>query len=417
MSDIRQFVINEPLFDMHEHQNGYSMVEGAKGKLDYQAFLGYAGNDLATAAGGASDLSTPEAFFRTWSCVRTTGYGQATELACKTMLGIDLNLQNAEAITQALRQWTAARTGVQIYEDFLKMANLCGAMSDECWDSPTKMDFFTGREHPASFRHALRCDGVIGLSSRQQVQSLEKALDRSLQRLSDIDHAMDDYAERAREAGHLGAFKCGLAYGGPLVFESSSYAVAEEVFDRIMQGRSPDCQPLRSYLFHRFVQRAREFDLPVQVHTGYLAGNWGNPEWGNPTPLIPVFQRYRNVRFDLFHAGWPYWEIMGAIGKSFPNVYLDLCWAWCMNPAGTERMLGEWLTVVPHNRIFGFGGDSGTPYPVIGYAMQARRGIANVLERKLASGEYDRATAEQVARRIMNANAHELYPTRETKPK
>jgi len=115
------------------------------------------------------------------------------------------------------------------------------------------------------------------------------------------------------------------------------------------------------------------------------------------------------VRFDLFHACWPYSEIAGTMGKEFPNVYLDMCWAWAMNPLQMERILDEWLSGVPNNRIFAYGGDTGSPFPMVGYALQAREGIARVLEAKVERGEYDEATAEMVARRIMNANARELY--------
>jgi predicted TIM-barrel fold metal-dependent hydrolase len=157
------------------------------------------------------------------------------------------------------------------------------------------------------------------------------------------------------------------------------------------------------------VQRAAEFGLPIQFHTGYLAGNRGLLGQGDPRPLIPVLRRYAGVRFDLFHAGWPYSELMGAIGKAFPNAWLDLCWAWTMNPAQMERILSEWLAAVPHNKIFGYGGDTGSPFPMVGYALQARRGIANVLEAKVESGEYDEETARQVAQRVMHANAREFY--------
>ena len=124
---------------------------------------------------------------------------------------------------------------------------------------------------------------------------------------------------------------------------------------------------------------------------------------------MPVFQRYRKVRFDVFHAAWPYSELLGTIGKSFPNVWVDMCWAWAMNPAQMERVLEEWLAAVPHNKIFAFGADTGTPFCTLGYAIQARAGIANVLERKVQTGEYDLKTARQVARRIMHGNAREFY--------
>ncbi len=409
MSAIREFVQAEPLFDNHEHQNGFSAIEGQKKDLDFRAFGGYLTADLATAAGRAPGKGQDAEFWEAWQFARTTGYGQATQLACRAMLEMDFSAENAGAITAALRDYAAPRSGRQIYEELFALANVRWAVCDECWDSPTKLAFFSGQEHPDFFGHALRYDAVIGLSHRDQVAGFERAMDCTIQRLSDLDAALDAYTDRARQGGKLVAMKSAMAYLCPLRFEHSSYADAERAFEQLMQGRPADTEPLRGYLFHRFVQRAREFALPVQIHTGYLAGNWGSPAQGDPTGLIPIFQRYRGVQFDLFHAGWPYSELMGAIGKSFPNVHLDLCWAWSMNPAAMERTLEEWLSAVPHNKIFGFGGDTGAPYPAVGYALQARQGIANVLERMVDRGQYDLPTAQQVARRIMHENARALY--------
>jgi hypothetical protein len=80
-----------------------------------------------------------------------------------------------------------------------------------------------------------------------------------------------------------------------------------------------------------------------------------------------------------------------------------------MNPAAMERALDDWLAAVPHNRILGYGGDTGMPFAMVGYAAQARDGIARVLERKVERGEYDLATAQQATRRILHENARELY--------
>jgi hypothetical protein len=74
----------------------------------------------------------------------------------------------------------------------------------------------------------------------------------------------------------------------------------------------------------------REDELPRQRY---------NIQADMPRLPRPVLERYREVRFDLFHAGWPYSELLGAIGKAFPNVYLNMCWAWGMNPAQMERIL------------------------------------------------------------------------------
>jgi hypothetical protein len=414
VSKIREFVMAEPLCDNHEHQNGFAGLDGRKHKLDYREFVGYAGADLAT-AGGVGGMPAPQEklsvkqFFDLWASVRTTGYGQATELASKAVLGLDYTAENAEAITAALAKFTAGKKARTLYKNLLAKAGIRWALNDCCWDSPTKLHFFDGSEHPEGYVQVLRYDAVLMVGSRDQVEGFERVFERPIQRLSDLDAALDDYAEKARLAGKLGGMKSALPYSRRVDFEQSSFADAERAFEAMMQNRQVELRPLHDYLFHRFVQRSREFGLPVQLHTGYLAGNWGNPGQGNPELLVPIFRRYRGVRFDVFHAGWPYSEVAGAIGKAFPNVYLDMCWAWTMNPAQMERILSEWLSAVPHNKIFGYGGDTGSPFPMVGYALQARQGIANVLERKVESGEYDLETAKRVARRIMHENAQEVY--------
>lgn len=414
MSAIRDFVMAEPLFDNHEHQDGFTNLDDRKDKLTYREFGGYADADLATAIGvpsgrGGPDASTDRGFFDLWSFARTTGYGQATEMACQALLNVQFTRRKAGTISKALQEFARGKTGKQIYAELYKAANVRWVVNDCCWECPTNPAVFKGKDHPAFFGQALRYDGILVLSSRSEVENFEEALGCSVQRLSDLDAALDAYTEKARKAGKLVAMKSAMPYSRRLSFDNSSYAEAEKAFEAIMQGRPTDAKPLHDYLFHRFVQRAREFDLPVQLHTGYLAGNWGDPSQGDPAPLVPIFQRYRKVRFDLFHAGWPYSEVLGAIGKAIPNAWPDMCWAWAMNPAQMERVLSEWLAAVPHNKIFAFGGDTQSPFCTLGYAIQARTGIANVLEEKVESGRYDLRTATQVAGRIMHENAREFY--------
>jgi hypothetical protein len=414
MSEIRDFVFQEPLFDNHEHQGGFAGIDNRRKEICYREFAGYAGADLETAAAGFGkdrrpDMNTDEGFFAAWSPVRTTGYGRGTEMACRAVTGLDFTLENVPSINEALTAFLEARDSRAVYEALFEQANVRWVANDCCWDSPTKLDVFDGSNHPDFFGQALRYDAVLTVGNRGQVQGWEPVFDCALQRLADLDRALDDYTEKARGRGQLIGMKAAMPYLRRLDFVHSSFADAERAFENLMQARGCDLKPLHDYLFHRFVQRAREFDLPVQLHTGYLAGNWGDPTQGDPSPLVPLLQRYRSVRFDLFHAGWPYCEVLGTIGKSFPNVWLDMCWAWAMNPAQMERILREWLAAVPSNKIFAFGADTGSPFCTVGYALQAREGIARVLERMVADGDCTADTARQTARRMMHENAQILY--------
>jgi len=80
-----------------------------------------------------------------------------------------------------------------------------------------------------------------------------------------------------------------------------------------------------------------------------------------------------------------------------------------MNQTESERALSEWLDGVPFNKIFGYGADTGFPWCNIGYSIQAKQGIARVLEDKIAKGFCSLATAREIADQIMLKNGEEFW--------
>ncbi|NLG28469.1 MAG: hypothetical protein GX557_11200, partial [Chloroflexi bacterium] len=85
------------------------------------------------------------------------------------------------------------------------------------------------------------------------------------------------------------------------------------------------------------------------------------------------------------------------------------CWAWTMNPAASERALYEWLDAVPCVKIFAYGADTMLPWCNMGYSLQAKLGVARVLERKIAEGVFSEQTAREVADRILLQNGVDFY--------
>ena len=407
MSEIRDFIFNEPLFDTHDHQRGYSQEWD---KSCFDEFLGYASNDLAT-AGVPFDSENSQKIFEAWPFVRTTGYGQAVEVAVKTLFDLDFTSSQSAKITESIQALVRGKSPKAVYEELYRHANVKWVVNDCGGGKITPIDYFDGKKFPPFFRYALRFGRkqVLPITEKSQIQELERTMNWSVHGLADLDRLMDDYTGRVKATGNMVAFKIALAYARPLDFAPTAFSDADNIFAAILKGKEVEAKPLHDYLAHRIIERAEAFNVPVQVHTGHLAGNWGDIRCGDPTPLVPVFQKYRNVKFDLFHAAWPYSEFIGAVAKEFPNVWIDLCWAWAMNPVQMERILDEWLSCVPCNKIFGFGADASSPFSVVGYAHQARSGIANVMEKKLGTGEYDLDTAMFVSRRIMSENACEIF--------
>jgi hypothetical protein len=409
MSEIAEFVDAEPLFETHTHQLGF---DGHRwDEKSFEDFIAYGTADLEVA--GATFTSGDAArTFSVWPYARTTGYGQAADLGARALFGRPFSAGTADELTRALRAFCRGRTSAEIHADLYARANIRWSINDMFWAPPGRTDAFSGAGYLPFVRFAPRFEErghtLVG-ASRDSVRAFEAGANVSIHSLAELDRALDDYAARLIAGGRVAAFKVAVAYGRDLSFAPVDASTAAPLFQGVLRGGPVDARPLSDYLFHRLLARARQFARPVQIHTGYLAGTWGDLRNGDPRPLVPVFRQYRDVRFDLFHAAWPWTSFLGAVGKAFPNVWLDLCWAWAMNPVQTERTLDEWLSAVPCNKILGFGADTQSPVSEIGYALQARRGIARVLERKIERGEFDAESARFVARRLLSENALDLF--------
>jgi len=417
MSEIREFVFNKPIFETHEHLcNFQEFDEGRTEHLEdrgFRDFLSYAKDDMQTAAGIEHDLlkDNPDdkTFFKMWEHVRTTGYGQAVHLGIQKLFNQTLTLESSESITDQVLEFMKDRSAKEIFEVIYRKANIVGAIVDRYEDSYKDLTVFSGNNYPPFFKQTLRLDAFINIDSLEKIQGLEKDFKTSITTLPELLNVIHTHTEKANQTGNMAAFKIAVAYQRNLQFEKPPQETAVKIFDRLRVGKEIEVTPLQDFIAHYIIQLAEEFKKPLQIHTGHLAGPWHDIRNSNPSDLIPLFQHYKNVRFDIFHAGWPYSDIMGSIAKNFPNVWLDMCWAWAMNPIQMERTLDEWLACVPSNKIFGFGGDTRNPFSIIGYAEQTRNGIANVLEKKVSTGEYDLETAQFVAERILHKNAEEFF--------
>ena len=64
---------------------------------------------------------------------------------------------------------------------------------------------------------------------------------------------------------------------------------------------------------------------------------------------------------------------------------------------------------MPFTKIFAYSADTGLPWNNVGYSLQAKIGIARVLEAKIVAGYVSQRTAEEIAECIMLRNGEELF--------
>jgi predicted TIM-barrel fold metal-dependent hydrolase len=185
---------------------------------------------------------------------------------------------------------------------------------------------------------------------------------------------------------------------------------ADRMFKMLLKNELADPKPLNDFLVNETVKIASELDMVISVHTGMLAGNWEDFSTTNPIHMIPMLRRHRNAKFDLYHAGIPWVRELGVIGKTFPNVWLNLCWCHVISQEMTCSALSEWVDLIPINKIIGFGGDYSIPVEKIyGHLVMAKEDVARVLARRVSRGLMKRSEALEIARMWFYENPVELY--------
>ena len=71
--------------------------------------------------------------------------------------------------------------------------------------------------------------------------------------------------------------------------------------------------------------------------------------------------------------------------------------------------MAEWLDVLPHNKLFAFGGDVFLFFGICSHLEIARENVAAVLAERVADGLCDIDEAEQTARLLFHDNPWETF--------
>ncbi|MBI4557715.1 MAG: amidohydrolase family protein [Candidatus Hydrogenedentes bacterium] len=220
----------------------------------------------------------------------------------------------------------------------------------------------------------------------------------------------------ARFAPRAIALKHASAYQRRLDYEPVSSEAAAPLFDRYRRDPSAlsdeERKALHDHLFHFCVRQAVDYNLPIKMHTGYHAGVFGMPlrrVQHNLSDLCPVFQLHPDARFVLFHMGFPYQHEAMALAKHYPNVFIDLSWAWIISPSATGRFVKEFLVSAPATKLLCFGGDYWNLEGVPGHAVIARQGLARSLSELVQEAWIDNSEVSGMIRQLMRDNPYALF--------
>jgi len=209
------------------------------------------------------------------------------------------------------------------------------------------------------------------------------------------------------------AVKAQHAYDRTLLWHERSEAEVAPVLGKHLRGETLTVEEhlcLGDWSWARGVELSIEHHLPFKIHTGYYAGNNRMPvERIKPGHLCGLLARYPEARFVLMHIAYPYDPELAAIAKHYRNVYVDLCWAWSIDPYSAGNFVRRFIHTVPINKLFVFGGDTSWASTSVAYAEQSRRWLTRSLQAEIDEGLLTEAQAIQLATRLMHDNQLDCF--------
>jgi len=109
----------------------------------------------------------------------------------------------------------------------------------------------------------------------------------------------------------------------------------------------------------KYYKLAVEYDVPLLIHCGALAGRSEayNVADGDPLLLEPVIKNYPNLRIWIENASYPYSQEIIALMSRYPNVYTDVSTITWLIPREEFHSYLEKLVMAGLGKRIMFGSD------------------------------------------------------------
>lgn len=394
------------IIDTHEHLQRESELPIGDDIHIGRFFLHYANSDLISAGMPAEQMEkviedpdiTPldrwkmlqPWYQRSWN----TTYCESLRIAIKDIYDIeDFSNDTVDELTSKMRQMIKPGFTREIFNK----AGIDFAMNNPF--GPKQI------YNPDFDKESFVCDMVDSFIWFPGLELIEES-GLTVDSLDDYLKLIDSYFEKFAKSA--GAFKVGHAYGRTLKWEDVSKNDAEKYFNLFLTstekpGRDIE-QQFENFIMHYLCKKCGEYKLRMKFHTGLQTGNGNDITNSRAALLINLFLKYPETQFDIYHISYPYQEELACIAKNFPNVTVNFCWMWIINPAAGRRALSDMLDTVPANKIHGFGGDYRLVEGSYGHSIIARREISRVLCEKIEKGRFSEEYAVKVAKMILRDN-------------
>ncbi len=413
-TDLQHFIAETSLIDTHEHlRKEREWVEDGPDILQ-DLFGNYIPADLLSAG------ATPEAMKnlldasngdfaarfagirRAWESAQYTGYGEAVRILAHEVYEMaDFSTAALEQAQNKLIGWRQPGGRLDLLKNRARLDHV--QTDDFCWPclpDAADRDFFLYDLSWAGF-----CNGQIDAAA------LHGETNIAVVDLGSLRQAMQ--ALFAHYGKCAIAVKAQHAYNRTLCWRERTDADAEKVLQQTLAGNELTTDErllLGDWCWARGVELAIEYNLPFKIHTGYYAGNDRMPvDRIKSGHLCPLLARYLDCRFVLMHIAYPYSGEVLALAKHYRNVWVDLCWAWSIDPFSSADFVRRFIHTAAINKLFAFGGDTSWPTSSTAYAIQTRRWLSRALQAEVDAGLLSETQTLDIAERLMRKNQQACF--------
>lgn len=420
-TELAQHIQRTPLCDSHEHLRKEEEYLANPPDLLKNIFNSYLPADLVVAGASQAaverllDGNNPDLRARfngigdAWERVRHTGYGEAVRILAKELYDIDEI--TADSLEAALPKHAAYIQPGQRLHLLRDKANLDHVQTDDfirpCPVDASGPDFFFYDISWVNFVNGEPDLAQLTAETGVEVHDLP-SLRRAMEKV---------FADNAKTAI---AIKSQHAYNRTLLWQKRSNHEAAQALATWLRNPSAMSEAqklcLGDWSLEQGVQLGIEHDLPFKIHTGYYAGHSRMPTQRIPAGhLSGLLHAFPQARFVLMHIAYPYSDEMVALAKHYPNAYVDLCWAWSIDPFSSANFVRQCIHAVPSNKLFIFGGDTSFPAGSLSHAIQTRRWLTRTLQAEINDGLLSEAEAIALATRFMRENQYACFRVAEKK--
>lgn len=373
---IAKLVDSTSVIDTHEHMLGPDALITFNEPI--QALIaGYIGDDIQSA--GAKNetiewlrnpnISTDQkwsVFFELWGRIEHSTYARITRYVLQDSYG-ETELTRDSLNSVAPQLLTRNR---DFYDRMLHSNHIPIVLTDSLGFDTNNFEKFLSVEFvydprfkpfiPLPLFHVVQHHSTSA-RNWSGLQRIGSWVDRHIKSLGMFLEAVYNIFNLAIQRGAIG-LKDQSAYNRTLNYDVVTRSDAERLFNRMLADPHAllgwsEAKPLDDYLFHQYLRFAAELSLPVQIHTGHMAGGRNRVQKANVSKFVPVIELHQKVQFDLFHGNWPYMGDTLFLTKNYPNVALNFCWLYIVDPYYAKELLKRAIVTVPHTKLHGFGGD------------------------------------------------------------